>query len=109
MTSKDDDLGPIRRGIIAANTDALEFIEESVPCHPDLPDVRTGYRLVRIAGMKLPSWVRMAYVHGRNQAGEYYYFVGWRERHAHEPHSYDVASEEEAKQAVLEELRRLTE
>jgi hypothetical protein len=111
MESNDDfvtELAQLRELLRRADVGALEFFdEEKVATHPDLPDVRRGRRLSGISGVSLPRGLRLAYVNGENPAGAYHYVVIWRHPGAEVPDSYAVATEEDAKSAILKELRAM--
>jgi hypothetical protein len=90
-----------------ASIEDLVFVTDQIPAHRDRCEQRIGFRLVQVAGINLPAWIRLAYVTGRSGIDEFVYVVIWRSPDADEPETHDVPSEAAARAALLQAFRAL--
>jgi hypothetical protein len=89
----------------SATTESLAFLREEILSHWDRPTKRVGFKLVAVAGIPVPAWVRLAYVVGEAGFDRFTYVVLLS--HSGNPKIHGVTSEGQAKDELLRALRAL--
>ncbi|MCP4347299.1 MAG: hypothetical protein GY795_17475 [Desulfobacterales bacterium] len=92
-----------------AKAEDITYSKKSVPVHFDIDDKKTGFRPIEVAGVPTPSTIRVSYVEGCDSKGKYWYVISWTGTEEEQPKEYESNSEDEAKMAVLNELKRYIE
>ena len=81
----------------------LTFAEQTVPSHPELGEVKTGFKLTHVRGVAIPPGLRIAYLQSERAGALSWYVVSWIRDEAR-PHEFVLPSEDEARAGVLREL-----
>lgn len=92
-----------------AKIEDVSFSKTLVPVHSDIDDKKTGYRPIKVAGIPVPSTIRVSYVEGCGSKGKYWYVISWAGSVKEQPNEYEFNSEDDAKMAVLKELKKYIE
>ena len=94
----------LRSALSLAVSSDVEFSEESLEVHRQRVETKVGRRPIAVCGVPLPLDLGVVYVRARDQSGPYWYVILSGNS---APEAEDlVPSEEEARQAVLQELKR---
>jgi hypothetical protein len=90
----------------------LVFNEEEIRNHYELSDKKKGYILNNIKGFSIPNNISIAYVHGENIKGEYWYVIAMKRNEEGMAISESIQetlckSDSDAKKVVINEVIRL--
>jgi hypothetical protein len=90
----------------------LVFDEEEIRTHYEISDKRKGYILNNIKGFAIPNNISVAYVHGKNIKGEYWYVITMKRNEEGMVISESIQetlckSDGDAKKVVINEVIRL--
>ena len=88
-----------------ADPSDIEFSEEIIPSHSLRNEEKVGFRATRVLGVEIPKSLSVAYVQGKHDQGAYWYVVSWMGSLHGRPREFRVSSQNEARAAVLDELR----
>jgi hypothetical protein len=88
-----------------AHPSDVEFAEEPIRSHSDRTERKVGFRPIRVFGVDVPKIRSAAYVRAEDARGPYWYVVSWNRSSDGRPRTFFVASDAEARAAVLDELR----
>jgi hypothetical protein len=95
-----------RDALKVTTVEDISFLKTSVLGHFDLKDKKAGFRPIKVAGVSIPSTIKVSYVEGCDAKGKYWYVISWAGTNKEQPNEYELNSEVEAKIAVLEELKK---
>jgi hypothetical protein len=82
------------------------FKEHAVSSHPDSLATKVGFRPIMIRSTPLPEEMSITYVRSKDENGVYWYVVSWLNSPDKNLREYSVKSEQEAKEIILEELKK---
>jgi hypothetical protein len=91
--------------ISRATPSDIEFSEETFPSHSPREKNKVGFRPVRVLGVETPKSLPVTYVQGEDERGIYWYVVSGIGSLHGRPREFPAASDNQARAAVLEELR----
>lgn len=89
--------------ILGASVSDFEFLTEKLKVHPAFDDVKFGYFIKSVRGVRFPDDLSISFVEGRGSEGQYYYvtdFLDGKKRH-----ETTCVSIEEAKDVLVIRLK----